>query len=596
MTAPDARRDATEPIELVGIPVSAGVAVGPIASIPEPSYQVEARSVDAGAVEEEVARFRRAVCAVRAEIEASRDAMREELGEEGAEIFEAQLLILADPLAIQRTESEIRDQRLSAEFVFRQNMLRVLDGFDSMHDGLFKERAADIRGVKHRVIQRLLPEPFEDPWADVGSAIVVARELSPGDLVALARTNALAIVTERGGPTSHAAIMARARRLPGVMGVSQLLEQATPARRAVVDGWRGRLILDPTPKQEAQYRRLERHYAEQVAAQEQLRELPSATTDGREVHLLANIEMPFEVDAVREFGSTGVGLLRTEFFLVNRSRLPTEEEQFRAYRSAVEKLAPMSIVIRTMDLGGDKFASYIGADRERNPFLGLRGIRFLLGHEEIFRTQLRAILRASAFGRVEILLPMVTTPEELAAARRHLDAVAAELSAAGQAYDENVRLGVMIETPSAVLMADSLARGCDFFSIGSNDLTQYALAVDRTNAKLNYLFNHYHPSVLRAIRRAVRAAHREACSVSVCGEMAGEPLATVLLVGLGVDELSMSPAFVPEIKQLVRSMSYSEARDIATRAVRLSTAAEVEELLAAFMRRRFPDLADVRGW
>jgi phosphotransferase system enzyme I (PtsI) len=303
-----------------------------------------------------------------------------------------------------------------------------------------------------------------------------------------------------------------------------------------------------------------------------------------------------EVESVQKNGASGVGLFRTEFFFVQRSRLPTEEEQVEAYRNVVRLMAPMPVTIRTMDLGGDKFASYIGADREKNPFLGLRGIRFLLGHEEIFRAQLRAILRASSEGAVRILFPMLSTVEELRTAKELLQSEMERLRAAGVPLDPHVPVGAMIETPAAVLMSDVLAKECDFFSIGSNDLTQYALAVDRTNAKLAYLFNPFHPSVLRAIRETVQAAHREGCWVSLCGEMAGDALAIPLLVGLGIDDLSMSPAMIPEVKQIIRSITLDEAHDIATRAVRLSTSNEVVDLIKEFMRERFSDLSEVKGW
>jgi phosphotransferase system enzyme I (PtsI) len=381
-----------------------------------------------------------------------------------------------------------------------------------------------------------------------------------------------------------------------VVGISQLLELVEPGTPVVLDGWAGRLILRPTEEETARYARVQEHYQELMQRLELLRELPSVTLDGREVHLHANIEMPMELEEVRRNGASGVGLFRTEFFLMERPRLPGEDEQYEAYRQAVENLAPKPIVFRTMDLGGDKFPSYIGADREKNPFLGLRGIRFLLGHEDVLRAQLRAILRASAHGPARVLFPMVATPEELRAARQHLDQAMAELTAQGIPFDRHLPVGVMIETPAAVFMADFLAKESDFFSIGSNDLTQYTLAVDRTNAKLGYLFNSLHPSVLRAVRATVHAAHREGCWVSLCGEMAGDTLATALLVGLGIDDLSMSPARVPEVKQMIRSISYDEAHGIATRAIRLSTAREVEDLVRDFMKTRFPDLAEVKGW
>jgi phosphotransferase system enzyme I (PtsI) len=581
---------------LDGIGVSPGVAIGTLQPATVPDLVVQPRDLTTAEVEPEVARFRGCVDAVVAEVEDVRDAMTGELGQEGAAIFEAQLMILHDPMAIDATIDAIRAERRNAEFVFRQTVLRVLESFDAMPEGLFKERAADILDVKRRLLHRLTgqtPRPLVPP--DSTDTIVVARELTPSDTVALASSRVRGVVTERGGTTSHAAIMARAQRLPAVMGIPGVVELVRPGTPAIVDGWRGHLVLHPDDEEVRRYEAAQRHHEDLLHRLELLRELPSVTTDGREVHLHANVEMPMEIESVGENGASGVGLFRTEFFLMQQHRLATEEEQFEVYRRGVETLAPKPMVIRTVDLGGDKFASYIGSDRERNPFLGLRGIRFLLGHLDVFRAQLRAILRASAYGPVRMLFPMVTTPEELLQAREQVDRAMDELRAEGVSFDRHVPVGVMIETPAAVLMADVLARHCDFFSIGSNDLTQYTLAVDRTNARLGYLFTPLHPAVLRAIQATVEAAHREGCWVSLCGEMAGETLATPLLVGLGLDDLSMSPPLVPEVKQMIRSISFAEASGIAIRAVRLSTAREVTTLLHDFLRDRFPELLEVKG-
>ncbi len=582
---------------LRGIPVSHGVAIGRIAKVKTTEPRIVSRDVPEGERLAEIERFRKAIREVTEEIRVLRDAMAGELGPEGAAIFDAQLMILQDPLAIDSTENDIRSLGKNAEFLFRQNVLRVLEQFDAMQEGLFKERTADIRDVTQRVLRRLTgaetvlrgsPPPQE--------SIMVARELSPGDTVSLGCGPYCGLATEKGGSTSHVAIMARARRIPAVMGISSVMNEVRSGTRAILDGWRGVLILNPSQEEEERYQRVREHYADLQRRLALLRELPSVTTDGHEVHLHANIEMPSEAENAMSYGASGVGLFRTEFFFMQRSRLPTEAEQFEAYRNVVELMAPNPVVIRTMDLGGDKFASYIGADREKNPFLGFRGIRFLLGHEEVFRCQLRAILRASAHGAVRILFPMISTVEELRTAKQLIAREMATLEEKGIAHDRGVQLGVMIETPAAVFISDVLAKACDFFSIGSNDLTQYTLAVDRTNARLDYLFTPFHPSVLRAIRATVHAAHRGACQVSLCGEMASDPLATVLLVGLGIDDLSMSPALIPEVKQIIRSITFDEGHDIATRAVRLSTSNDVVELVKEFMRERFPELSEVKGW
>jgi phosphotransferase system enzyme I (PtsI) len=579
---------------LRGIAVSPGVAVGPIEILSVPEVPAQPRELAPEEVPAEISRFREAVRRTIGEISESRDAMVGELGREGAAIFDAQLLILQDPLAIEATEKAIQSQHRNAEYLFGQNILRVLESFEAMQGVLFKERAADIRDVKRRVLRALTGAEHVAATPARG-AIVVSRELAPGDALALSSAMVEGFAAERGGTTAHSAIMARARRIPAVFGIPDLMRIATAGRRCILDGWQGLLVLDPTAEEEQRYERVRQHYEALHERLGLLRQLPSVTQDGREVHLWANIELPMETAAVVESGADGIGLFRTEFFLMERGRLANEEEQRVVYERAVDALAPRPVVFRTMDLGGDKFASYIGADREKNPFLGMRGIRFLLAHEDVLRTQLRAILRASVRGPVRILFPMVTTPEEWTLVRAHVDHVMGELAAEGTAFDPRVPLGIMIETPAAVFMADVLARTCEFFSVGSNDLTQYALAVDRTNAKLGSLFNPLHPSVLRAIHSTVESAHREGCWVSLCGELAGDTLATVLLVGLGLDDLSMSPARLPEVKQLIRTITFPEAEEIAARALRLSTAREVEGLLHEFLRQRFPELVEIRN-
>jgi phosphotransferase system enzyme I (PtsI) len=448
-----------------------------------------------------------------------------------------------------------------------------------MEDPYFRERAVDFRDVGNRVVLNLLGVAYRI-FEDVGEdAVLVAHDLPPSDAAALPRGKVRAIVTEVGSRTSHTAIMAQSMEVPAVVGAEGVMGYVRAGDLLVVDGIDGRVVVNPTDQVAARYRTLMRELADEEKRRARLAELPATTLDGYRIELSANVELLPELEALKRHGCDGVGLYRTEFLFLHRRDLPSEEEQLDAYRKVAQASLPHSCIIRTVDIGGDKFLSFPEVARELNPYLGLRAIRFCLKRRDIFRTQLRAILRATVYGKVKIMFPMISDVEELRAAKEVLADVGEELKKEGRPFDENVEVGIMVEVPSAVLSADVLARECDFFSLGTNDLIQYTLAVDRGNEKIAYLYEPFHPAVLKLIKATVDAAHGNGIWVGVCGEMVADPKAAVLLLGLSFDEFSASPASVPDIKTAIRSARYVDARRVAERAIRMTSGAEIRAYL-----------------
>ena len=453
---------------------------------------------------------------------------------------------------------------------------------------LYRARSVDVRDVRRRVLERLGGVRSRSLGDLSVPSLIVATDLPPSEMALAPRDKILGFATDLGGRTSHTAIMARARGIPAVVGLKGAMDAAREGVTALVDGNRGIAVFEPDPETLEEHRRKKRRYEELNANLAELRDARCVTQDGRSIVLGANLEVPEELPGIQENGADGIGLYRTEFFYLSRRSLPTEEVQFETYRSIVEAMAPRPVTIRTLDVGGDKFASYLGAPVERNPFLGMRGLRFSLRHEEIFRTQVRAILRATAFGNVRIMFPMVVGLEDFRKARAIVDRARRQLTHEGIAMAEKVPLGVMVETPASVFAIDLLARESDFVSIGTNDLIQYTLAVDRGNETMAEVYEPLHPAVLRAIRTVVEAGRRFGIRVGICGEMAGEPLYALLLVGLGVADLSVSPYLLPEIKTIVRASTYEEAVDLAQRCLSLSTPSEARTVVTDYMSRRFP--------
>jgi len=564
---------------LTGIGASPGLAVGPVHRLEPEDLSVREREVDLCDIEAEIKLFHVALDASRRDLTGIRDGIAGELGESAAAIYDAHLLILDDPELRKAVESGIRDQKRNAAWIYRARMGAYLAHFDNVEDEYLRERRADFLDVERRVLRHLLGtgmRPIEKLEAPV---IIIAHDLGPSEVAMLSRDKVLAFVLEVGGRTSHGAIVARGRGIPAVVSVKGALQQVRPGDRAAVDGDGGTVEVNPDDANVIRYHtRMERRRLKGESLNAML-EMPAVTLDGRRIELGANLELPDDVVQAAAAGADGIGLFRTEFFYLNRIDLPSEEEQYQAYRRVCEAMGQRTVLFRTMDLGGDKVASYLGVTHETNPFLGLRGIRLALASPDMFRTQLRAIHRAAVHGKARMMFPMVSSTEELDRALALRDEAVESLRRDGLPHEPEIETGIMIETPSAVWMADALARRSAFFSIGSNDLIQYTLAMDRDNERLSNLYEPLDPAVIRSIDRTVSAAHAAGRWVGVCGEMAGDPHTAVLLVGLGVDELSVSTYDLPRVKAAIRSVRYDSVRKIADEALAAASAAPVRALV-----------------
>jgi len=565
--------------EFTGIPASGGVALGRAFVVAPRELTVERRDIALDEVEAEQTRLERALAVTRDEFASLRDEVKKHEASIRAEILDAYMLVLDDEMLTEKARDMIRDDRVSAEYAFKTTLDEMLVVFEAMEDPYFRERAVDLRGVGNRVVMNLLGVAYR-LFEDVSdNSILVAHDLPPSDAAALPREKVGAIVTEVGSRTSHTAIIARSMEVPAVVGADGVVGYVRAGDSLVVDGINGRVVVNPTDEVVASYEELGRELLAEEKRRARVAELPATTLDGYRIELSANIELLAELEAVARHGCDGVGLYRTEFLFLHRSDLPSEEEQLDAYRKVAEASFPHSCIIRTIDIGGDKFLSFPEVAREINPFLGLRAIRFCLKRRDIFRTQLRAILRTTAYGKVKIMFPMISDVEELRTAKEILADVKRELEREGRFVDEALEVGIMVEVPSAALSADLLAQECDFFSLGTNDLIQYTLAVDRGNEKIAYLYEPFHPAVLKLIKTTADAAHRNSIWIGICGEMIADPKAAILLLGLSFDEFSASPASVPDIKIALRAARYVDARRVAERAVTMTSASEIRSFL-----------------
>ena len=573
---------------LQGIAASPGIGIGPVHIIDPEEIDVPDRELGAREVAIEQDRLRAAILQSQREVRELRGKIALETGEEQARILDAQIQMLEDPEALKQTLVAIDRERKSAGYAYRRILTAVAARLDEADGEYIRGRAIDVRDVRRRVLARLGGVGGHSLSDLKVPSVIVASDLPPSEMALLPRDKVLGFATDLGGRTSHTAIMARARGIPAVVGLKSAMQAARQGATAVVDGTRGTVILDPSGEALVEHERRRERYQELAANLSELKDQRCVTRDGHAIELCANLEVPEELPGILENGADGIGLYRTEFFYLARKQLPTEEAQFGAYRSIVEAMAPRPVIIRTLDVGGDKFASYLGTPIEKNPFLGVRGLRFSLKREDIFRTQLRAIFRASPFGSVRIMFPMVIGLEDFRRAREIVERVRVELRKEGVPVAGRVPLGLMVETPASVFSIDLLAREADFVSIGTNDLIQYTLAVDRGNEAIAEIYEPLHPAVLRALRTVVEAGNRAKIPVGICGEMAGEPLYSVLLVGLGLEEFSVSPYLVPEIKTIIRDATYKEAVELAGRCLSLSTPSEVRTVVTEFMSRRFP--------
>ena len=572
-----------------GVGVSPGIAHG-AAFIHRPDDEPPPRKISLGGSEREVERLRDALCATRRQIVELQEQVEKSLGAKDAAIFEAHVMVVEDGVMIDEVEKMIRRESCNAEHAFYSVVHRYIRSLGEMEDPYLRERAVDIHDVGRRVINNLLGrEPSALGGLDA-PRIVIAHNLTPSDTVQATREFLLGFATEVGGKTSHTAIMARSLNIPAVVGLHGGLTAIEPGSEVLLDGYGGLLIVDPSEQTLFEYGAVTARRKQIEDGLTGLRDTASAMSDGTQVTLSANIEQSEDITQALESGAEGVGLFRTEFLYFNRDDLPVEDEQFAAYRIVVEAASPKPVIIRTLDLGGDKLHQQLHSEREDNPFLGWRAIRVCLERRDIFRTQLRAILRASAFGKIKIMFPMISGLPELRDAKSALEECRVELRAEGTAFDETIEVGMMIEVPSAAMIADLLAKEVSFFSLGTNDLVQYATAVDRTNERIAHLYEPTHPAVLRLIKMTVDAARAAGIHVGLCGEMGGDISVTPLLLGLGVDELSCGAAVLPRVKRAIRSLDMAACRALAESALKADTGAAVQAQCDEVARKHYAEL------
>jgi phosphotransferase system enzyme I (PtsI) len=575
---------------LKGIVASPGIVIGRAYSIDSESIAIAKKKIPKEELPLEIARFEEALIKTRSEIIKIKKKVADELDPEHAEIFDAHLMVLEDRALIEEVISALKKQRYSVEFIFSKVLNKYINAFNKIDDEYLKERLLDVRDVGKRILNNLLGGREEALKNLKNEVIIVAYDLSPSDTVSMQREKIKAFVTDIGGRTSHTAIMARSLEIPAVVGLEKATQKIEDNDTLIVDGDNGLVIVDPDKKTLKKYRKTKERSIFLHKELVKLKDLPAETKDGHKIQLSANIEFPEEINSVLAHGAEGIGLYRTEYIYMNRRDLPSEDEQFEAYKKVAQRIKPHPVIIRTMDLGGDKFISQLQVPGEMNPFLGWRAIRFSLARPDIFKTQLKAILRASILGNLKIMYPMISGVEELKKANNILEKCKKELCKEKKKFDENIGVGAMIEIPSAALTSDTLAKEVDFFSIGTNDLIQYSLAVDRANEKIAYLYNPAHPAVLKLIKQVIDTGHKNNIWVGMCGEMAADPAMVLILLGLGLDEFSTSSAAVPQIKKVIRSIPYRDSKKIAQEALKLPSGDKIRKYAEKRLKRIAPGL------
>jgi len=573
---------------LKGIPAAGGIAIGKGFFLNRLLPRSVQSSVGREKVEEEVAAFLRAVARSREQIRGIRDEVAD-TSSEHHQILSVHLALLDDSMLVDQTVRMIRENQFTADWAFNKVLQNLLETFHRIEDPYLRERGHDLRQIGHRVLENLAGRPLDSVSMIREPVVIVAHDLSPADTAQILKSPVLGFATDVGSRTSHTAITARSLGIPAVVGVERLTEEYGGEGTVVVDGEEGVVVLDPTDDAVREYQERRKAFSQRIRDLAKFARLPAVTRDGKTLSLMANIEFPEEADVALRSGAHGVGLYRTEFLFLNRKDLPTEEEHFETYRRVAEKFVRQPVTIRTFDLGGDKFASRLELAEEMNPAMGLRAIRFCLKEKEIFKPQIRAILRASTYGKVRMMFPMISGVAELRAALAVVEEVRGELRRRRVPFDKEMPIGIMVEIPAAAVVADLLAREVAFFSIGTNDLIQYSLAIDRVNEHVSYLYEPLHPAILRLIRRVVEAGHDAGIHVSMCGEMAGEPLYSYVLLGLGLDELSMNAAAIPRVKRILRKSVAYEAKEFAGELLLHATAGEIGRALRKKVEALFPE-------
>jgi phosphotransferase system enzyme I (PtsI) len=575
---------------LKGIAVSPGIIIGKARLVDRSRVKILYQYlIGEQQLKREVERFREALEAAKQQIIDLKNKMPDQV-KKHAFILDTHLMIMDDSMFSTATTNTILEERINAEWALKKSVQNIGKVFAQIEDEYIKERMIDVEYVAERVLRNLAGKE-EESLAEIDErVIIVAHELSPGDTGSINIGKVMGFITDAGGRTSHAAIMAQSLKIPAVVGLETITHHVQDGSLLIVDGTTGEVILDPDDEMIIQYQEKQLEQERFESSIIRMSHLPAETVDGHRIAVKANIEFLEEVAAAKDHGGEGIGLYRTEFLYLKAHGLPTEEELFEDYKQVAEIIAPDPVTIRTLDMGGDRFSSDLASVKEGNPALGLRAIRFCLKKPEIFKTQLRAILRASAFGNIQIMFPMISGLQEVLDGRAILREVTDDLDREGVAYDRNIKVGIMIEVPSAVAVADILAKHADFFSVGTNDLIQYALAIDRVNEHVAFMYQPFHPAILRMIQQVVDAAKKAGIGVALCGEMAGDPLCTFILTGLGFDELSLNSGGIPMIKKIIRSISLEQAKADLEEIFEQDTATKVRELVLKKMRSMFPEL------
>ena len=571
--------------ERSGIGVSEGVVVAKAIVLDRDHVAVKRYPITEDDVPREIARFEDALTTTRHELLEIRKKLSREMAREQSDIFNAHLLVLEDRTLIEEVIARLRQEKFNVEYIFSDIILRYSQAFLQIDDNYLRERMADIKDIGKRVTRNLMGVRETSSIGDIKErAILVSHDLSPSQTALINPKFVVGFVTEAGGAYSHSAIIARAFEIPAVVGVGPVMSEVSDGDLLVVDGKNGKIVFDPDEKVLASFKLKEDDFHKKQHQYDALKELPATTKDGFTIQLAANIEFPFEVDSVHDHGAESVGLFRTEYMYMNRADLPSEDEQFVAYKKVAEGMKGKPVVVRTLDVGGDKIAAAVKTSEKNSSVMGSRAIRYCLEETELFKTQLRAILRASAFGDIKILYPMITNVIEIRRANELLNEAKASLKEQGYAFNDAIQIGAMIEVPSSAVISDLISREVDFLSIGSNDLIQYALAVDRENDSVADLYQPTHPAVIRLIQQVIEQAHENNIWVSMCGEMAGDPVLAALLLGMGVDTLSASPALVPKVKAMIRLIKLSDAKKLVQESLKLGTSQEINAYLQAELK------------
>ena len=590
----DPSHEGLKEIEIKGIPGSPGVAVGPVLLVKTEEERLVERTISEEDIPREIARFEEALINTRHQVHEIQQKVSNAIGQESASIFDAHLLVVDDRSFVEEVIRGLGTQRRNVEAVLTAVADRYADALSAIEDDYLRERAADVRDVTRRILRNLsgrsstLLTQLDKPY------IVVSNDLAPSDTATLNKEKVMGFGTDLGSPTSHTAIMARALAIPAVVGLHDVSVCVSTGDMVLIDGNKGLFVIHPTHERLAHYGKVQEIRQGVETRLKGLKDQPAITKDGYQVTLSANIELPGDMDAVIQNGAVGVGLFRTEYlYLSSKQQLPTEEDQYNAYTEVARRLGDAPAIIRTLDLGGDKFLSHLKTPAELNPFMGWRAIRFCLAQPDIFKTQLRAVLRASTYENIKLMYPMVSNVEEVVHANEFLEEAKNELRQRGQPFNDNMEVGVMIEVPSAAITANLIAPHVDFFSLGTNDLVQYTMAVDRVNERVAYLYEPTHPAIIRLIKSTIDVGHEHGIWVGICGEMAANPLMAPLLMGLGLDEFSMSPSAIPLVKEAVRSVMFHEAEELARHVLVSESAPKVLELCRKLLERVAPEILEL---